>query len=101
MRIKKNDTIKIIAGKDRGKQGKVLKIFPQQDRILVEGANLYKKHVRPTRQGEKGQVVEVPRPLHVSNAMFVCPKCGKPSRLGSDLTGAKKARACRICRSVV
>lgn len=97
MRIIKGDTIKIMAGKDGGKQGKVLKVLPKIGKVLVEGLNLYKKRVRPKRQGEKGQVVSVPRPINASNAMIVCPSCGKAVRIGYRLEKDKKTRVCRKC----
>ncbi len=95
--IKKGDTVKIIAGKDRGKTGKVLKTYPTQERVLVEGVNLYAKHVRPKTANEKGQKVIVPRPLQISNVQIVCPSCGKPSRVGRQITQGKKERVCKRC----
>jgi len=99
MKIRKNDTIKIITGKDKGKTGKVLKVFPVQNRILVEGLNLFKKHVRPKREGEKGQTIDVSRPLNVSNAMLVCGNCGKTTRVGFVVEEKNKFRVCRKCNS--
>jgi large subunit ribosomal protein L24 len=101
MRIKKNDTIKIIVGKDSGKTGKVLKVFPIKNKVLVEGLNLFKKRVRPKKQGEKGQTVLVPRPLDASNVMIVCPNCAKAARAGSRFDGEKKSRICKKCRSII
>ncbi len=101
MRIKKNDTVKIIVGKDSGKSGKVLKVFPKEKKILVEGLNLYKKRVRPKKQGEKGQTVLVPRPLDVSNVMIVCPNCAKTVRVGSRFDGEKKSRICKKCSATL
>ncbi len=95
--IKKGDTVKIIAGKDRGKTGKVLKTYPVQARVLVEGINLYTKHVKPKSTNEKGQKVIVPRPLQISNAQVVCPSCGKASRIGMRVTQGKKERVCKRC----
>lgn len=97
MKIHKNDTIKIIAGKDKGKSAKVLKILSAKGKVLVEGLNLYKKHVRPKRQGEKGQMVLVPRPIDVSNTMLVCSNCGKAVRTGFHFNGEKKLRICKKC----
>lgn len=82
MKIKTGDNVTIIAGKDKGKTGKVLQVFADRNRVVVEGANLTIKHLRPRREGEKGQRVEFPAPLHVSNVMLVCPKSGKPTRVG-------------------
>ncbi|MEK7162834.1 MAG: 50S ribosomal protein L24 [Patescibacteria group bacterium] len=97
MKIKKNDTIKIIAGKDRGKSGKVLKVFLEKNKILIEGLNLYKKHVRPKKQGEKGQLVSVPRPINISNVMLICSSCGKTSRISYRFDVEKKIRICKKC----
>lgn len=95
--VKKGDTVKIITGKDRGKTGKVLKTYPVQERVLVEGVNLYTKHVRPKSTNEKGQKVIVPRPLQISNVQVVCPSCAKATRIGIKITQGKKERFCRHC----
>ncbi len=97
MKIRKNDTVLIISGKDRGKKGKVLDVFPQEARVVVEGSNIRKKHVKPKRSGEKGQVVETPAPLAVSNVKLICPKCGKPTRVGYKIVEDKKYRICKKC----
>lgn len=99
VRIKKGDTVKVIAGKDRGKAGKIVKVFPDTGRLVVDGVNIYKKHVRPKRQGEKGEIVNVSRSLHVSNVMLVCSACGKPTRLGVRTEKEKKMRICRRCKA--
>jgi large subunit ribosomal protein L24 len=101
MKIHKNDTIKILAGKDRGKSGKVLKIFPKKKKVLIENLNIYKKHVRPKRQGEKGQTIFVPRPIDVSNAAIVCSSCGRAARIGYKMERGNKIRVCRKCRANV
>lgn len=105
MKIKTNDQVKIVAGKDKGKEGKVLQVFPNEKRVSVEGLNLLVKHLRPRRSGEKGQRVEFPAPLNISNLMLVCPKCGKPTRVGFEVkTGEKgitKARQCRKCHNLI
>jgi large subunit ribosomal protein L24 len=99
MRIKKNDQVKIALGKDRGKTGKVLRVFPGEDKVIVEGLILIKKHMRPRREGEKGQRVEIPGKINVSNVMVVCPKCGKTTRIGSKQVGDKKVRVCKKCNA--
>lgn len=106
MLIKKGDKVKIIAGKDKGKTGKVLQVFPERNRVSVEGLNLLIKHMRPRRQGEKGQRIEFPAPLNASNLMVVCPKCGKPSRIGKKITETtdkkkKKYRECKKCKQTI
>lgn len=107
MNIKKGDKVQILAGKDKGKTGKVMQVFATRNRISVEGLNLLIKHLRPRRQGEKGQRIEFPAPLDASNMMVVCPKCSKPSRLEaktvvSEKTGKKKKyRVCKKCKQVI
>lgn len=96
MKIKKGDTVIIISGKDRGKKGKVLDSLPKKERILVEGINLRKKHQKPKRSGEKGQIIEMPLPIHISNVKLICPKCGKPTRIGHKI-GDKNFRICKKC----
>ncbi len=97
MKILKGDTVLIISGKDRGRKGKVLEAFPKESRILVEGINLRKKHQRSKRTGEKGQIVEMPGPIHVSNVKLICPKCGKTMRPGYKIEDKKKNRICKKC----
>ena len=82
MKIKKGDTVLIISGKDRSKKGKIIQVFPKENRILVEGLNLKKKHQRPRKTGEKGQIMLMPGPIPVSNVKLVCSKCGKATRVG-------------------
>lgn len=106
MNIKKGDKVKIIAGKDKGKSGKVLQVFPSKNRVSVEGLNLLVKHMRPRRQGEKGQRIEFPAPLEASNMMIECPKCGKPVRIGSKIVKVegkkdKKFRECKKCKQII
>ena len=100
-KIKKNDQVKIITGKDKGKAGKVLHVFPAEGKILVEGLNLVKKYRRPRKEGEKGQRIEVPGKLNVSNAMLVCPKCGKTARIGFKMTNSGKVRTCKQCQAEI
>lgn len=108
MKIKQNDKVQIIAGKDKGKEGKVLQIFPKDSRASVEGLNLLIKHLRPRKDGEKGQRIEFPAPLNISNLLLVCPKCGKTTRVGysvseaaGDQTKKKKVRVCKKCKQVI
>ena len=97
MKIKKGDTVLVISGKYRGKKGKVLRVFPKENRVLVEGINLVKKHQKPKRTGEKGQIVESPSPIDVSNVKLICPKCKKATRVGYKFEGEKKYRICKKC----
>ncbi len=99
MNFKKGDTIKMMTGKDRGKTGVVLSAFPTEEKISAEGLNLYKKRVRPKRQGEKGETVLVPRPFFASRAMLLCQNCKKAVRIGYRFEGNKKVRYCKKCQS--
>jgi len=95
MKIKKGDSIIVIAGKDKGKTGKVLTAYPQSERVLVEGVNIKKRHQRPTRQNQHGQIVDKAFPIHVSNVAIVDPKTNKQSRIGYKMEGGKKVRIAR------
>ena len=97
MKIKKGDNVLIIAGKDKGKTGKIFKALPKEGGVLIEGVNMRKKSVRPKREGEKGQIVPVPAVLNVSNIKLICPKCGKAVRVGYKLEGKEKSRVCKKC----
>lgn len=101
MLIKKGDTVKIISGKDRGKSGKVISALPREGKITVESVNIKKKHLRPRKQGQKGQIVQKPAAIFASNAMLICPACGKPTRIGKKTTGSKKFRVCKKCGAEV
>ncbi|MGC9049192.1 MAG: 50S ribosomal protein L24 [Patescibacteria group bacterium] len=102
MKIKKGDTVQIISGKDRGKRGRVLKVLPKKNKLIVEGLNLLYRHVKPRREGEKGQRIQFPAPLSISNVMFVCPKCSQPIRVGYKiLTDGRKVRWCRKCKEII
>lgn len=97
MNIKKGDTVLIIKGKDRGKSGKVIKVLPKENRVVVEGLNLVKKIKRPKTAGEKGEIMSVPNPIHRSNVMLICPNCKKPTRIGHLIENGVKYRKCKKC----
>jgi large subunit ribosomal protein L24 len=100
--IKKDDKVKIITGKDKGKIGKVLKIVNKKDRILVENINVIKRHTRPTAQNRQGGIVETEAPVHRSNVMLMCNKCVKPVRIKmQQLEDGKKVRVCRKCNEII
>jgi len=101
MKIKKGDTIQVIAGKDKGRTGKVERVYAKSDKLLIENINMYKKHMQKSEQMPQGGVVDVPRPLMVSNVMFVCPKCKKTSRIGYSITNKNKVRICKKCTEEV
>lgn len=98
-KIKKGDQVQIIAGKDRGKRGKVLRTNPQSSKLVVEGLNIIKKHKKAKRGGEKGQRIEIPAPLSVSNVMLVCPNCSKLTRIEYKVEGKDKFRICKKCKA--
>jgi len=102
VKIKKGDQVLIISGKDRARKGKVLKIFPKEEKILVEGINLHKKHIRPKKEGEKGQIIQVPSPLDISDVKLICSKCKKATRAGYKIilnikNKKSKIRICKKC----
>ena len=101
--IRRNDNVVVITGKDRGKRGRVLKVDPAKNRLVVEGVNFIKRHTKPNPQRQiKGGVVEREAPLHASNVQLLCPECGKPTRLGKRVLGdGRKVRICRKCEGVV
>ncbi len=98
MKIKKGDQILVRAGKDKGKKGKVQKAFPATKKIVVEDIQLAKKHIRGRKEGEKGQMIQVPQALSVSNVALICPHCKKPTRIGYRLSSNDKKLKVRFCR---
>ncbi len=101
MNIKKNDTVKVIAGKDKGKTGKVSQVFKVLNKVVVEKLNKRYKNLRPRKEGEKGQRIEFDAPIDVSNVMLVCKKCGKTTRVGYKVAGDKKYRVCKKCKETL
>jgi large subunit ribosomal protein L24 len=101
--IRRNDNVIVITGKDRGKRGRVLKVDPAKNRLIVEGVNFIKRHTKPNPQRQiKGGVIEREASLHASNVQLVCPECDKPTRLGRKILGdGRKVRICRKCEGVV
>ena len=100
MNIKKGDIVKIISGNDKGKQGKVIAVIPVENRIVVEAINMKKKHVRPRKQNQKGEVIHIPGAFQASRAMIICSKCSKPTRVKHAMNdGGKKMRVCGACGS--
>ena len=95
-KLKKEDSVQIIAGKDKGKKGRILKILRDKDRVVVEGANLVKKAKKRKNQQDRGGIIEVEAAIHSSNVAIVCKKCG-PTRIGYKLDGKNKTRICRKC----
>jgi large subunit ribosomal protein L24 len=101
-KIVKNDMVKVIAGNHRGKVGRVLKVFPKANRVIVEKVNLVKRHTRPRSARDQGGILEKEAPIHISNVMLICPKCSKPSRTGvAILADGKKVRVCKSCNEMI
>jgi len=96
-KIKKNDNVEVLAGKDKGKRGSVVRIIPKKDRVIVSGVNIVKKAMKRRSQQDQGGIVEVEAPLHISNVGIVCKKCGRPVKIGYKIDGDKKVRVCRKC----
>ncbi len=104
MKIKKNDKVKMLSGKDRGKTGKVTFVLGkdrENKKVVVEGLNMFKRHQRPKKQGQKGQIVSIERPVRVSTVQLICPSCGKPTRVGRKIEGENKTRVCKKCGAVI
>ncbi len=101
MRIKKGDNVKILSGKDRGKTGKVIKVYPEKKRLIVENINLVKKHKKSRQSNEQSERMTLAAPIHISTVMLICPKCSKPTRLGVKAIDEKKVRICKKCQAEV
>ena len=97
MKIKKDDKVVVLAGKDKGKQGKVLIADPKGGKVVVEGVNVATKHQKPQGQNKEGGIIKIETPVYVSKVQLVCPKCGKGTRVGYKLADGKKVRVCKKC----
>lgn len=100
-KLKKGDEVKIVTGKDKGKSGKIEKVFPQQNKVMVVGVNEYKRHMKARSQQQKSEIVTITKPVPIANVQLVCPKCRLPTRLGFIQEGGKKKRICRKCEAVL
>jgi large subunit ribosomal protein L24 len=101
MKIKKNDNVMIIAGKDKGKTGVVERVFPSMGKLVVKGIALAKKHVKPSKKNPSGGIIDINQKIEASNAMVVCPSCGKPTRVGYNVSEKGKIRICKKCSQSV
>lgn len=99
MKIKKGDKVKVVYGKDRGREGKVERIYEKSSKIVIPGINIYKKHIKKNEKMPQGGVVEIPRALNVSKVMLICPKCTKLTRVGYEKVKKRKFRICKHCKS--
>lgn len=101
MKIKKGDTVIMTKGKDKNKKNKVAKAFPKENKIIVDGLNLVKKHSKPKKQGEKGQIISIPRAVQVCNVKLICLKCNQPTKVGYTIIENKKHRICKKCKATI
>ena len=100
-KVVRGDTVRILSGKDKGKKGAVTAVLREDNRVIVEGVNMIKKHVRARRAGEKGQRVSVAAPLHISNVQLICPSCKKGARVGISRDGGQRERVCKKCQAAI
>ncbi len=101
LHVKKGDTVVVLWGKDKGKKGKVLRAFPKDGRVLVEGVHIVKRHAKPSQKVRQAGIMEKPLPVFVSKVMLVCPKCSKGTRVAKMMTGDKRSRKCRRCGELI
>ena len=97
MNVKKGDTVIVLSGKDKGKQGKVLSVLPKESKVIVEKVNIVSRHTKPRKQGEEGGILKKEAPIYACKVQKVCPKCNKPTRIGHKVEGGKKVRVCKKC----
>lgn len=100
-KLKKGDEVKVVAGKDKGKTGKIEEIFTKQNKVLVSGVNQYKRHMKARSQNQKSEIITLTKPLPVANVALVCPKCHKPARVGFLMEKDKKVRICKKCKKTI
>lgn len=101
MKFKKGDEVKVIKGKDRGKTGKIEKVFPKDNQVLVSGVNQYKRHLKARSQRQPSEIVTITKPLYVANIMLICPSCHLPARVGFITNEDKKKRICKKCEQAI
>jgi len=101
MKILKGDKVQVLIGKDKGREGEVVKSFPKKSTLVVKGLNIFKKHIKPT-QNQPGKIIEKERPLYISKLMLICPECKKPTRVGYKIDkSGQKYRICKKCQSII
>lgn len=101
MQIKKNDTVVVTSGREKGKRGRVIAVYPSENRLLIEKLNIIKRHTRPNQQLRQGGIVEKEAPISAANVRLVCPKCDKPTRVVRRIEGDSRSRVCRSCNEVL
>jgi len=95
--IRKGDRVRVISGKDKGKEGKVLRAYPEKERVVVENVHMMKKHTRPSQKNRQGGIIEMEGTIHVSNVMLICPSCGEATRVGRRRDAGVRVRTCKKC----
>jgi large subunit ribosomal protein L24 len=100
-RIRKDDEVVVVSGKDRGRRGRVVQVLPKKGRVMVEGVARHKKSARPSRKRQQGGIIDVDLPVDLSNVMVVCKSCGQPTRVGHRVEGERKLRVCKKCESEI
>lgn len=100
-KLRKGDEVRVVAGKDKGKTGKIEKVFPKKNKVLVPGVNLYKRHMKARAQNQKSEIITITLPLFVSNVQLVCPKCHLVTRVGFSFDEGKKVRICKKCKQII
>lgn len=101
MKLRKGDSVKVVAGKDKGKVGTVEIVYPKEDKALIGGVNQYKRHVKGRAQGQKSEIITLTKPLPVAAVSLICPKCNKVTRIGYRMEKDKKVRFCRKCEKTI
>lgn len=101
MKLKKGDKVVVTAGKDKGREGKIEKTYPKEKKVLLAGINVYKKHLKRRDEKNPGGIIEISKPLPVSNVSLLCPKCSQPTRIGYKVTKRSKKRICRKCLKLI
>lgn len=101
MKLKKADNVKVIKGKDKGKTGKIEKVLPKENKVLIANVNLYKRHLKARSQGQPSEIITLTKPLAASSVVLICPKCKKQTRVGYRIEKNKKSRICKKCKSII
>lgn len=101
MKLKKGDEVKVTIGKDKGKTGKITRVFTKEAKVLVDGVNKYKRHLKARSQNQPSEIIEITKPLAVAGVALICPKCKKPTRVGYEINKETKNRVCRNCGKVI
>jgi large subunit ribosomal protein L24 len=101
MKIKKGDKVRVVKGKDKGKDGVVEKVLGKNGKVFVAGVNLYKKHQKPKSSDKPGAIIDIAKPIPLTNVMLICTKCGQPARVGFEMTKSEKVRICLKCKAEI